>query len=178
MRPTATLARNPNGLYDLTIKGQFFHPHWVAHLSAGLAGQGVSIMSGRAAEEDDLEWSAQFTLDFQGSAAAPEAVDYVGLAAKTLPADLAKVSLTRFRLSRRTDQQLELVLEGPDQIGFLGRILMRLSLLAQFPSEMDINTVAGQIKDRIILHGIGGKGPAEVAKNSLDGMLKQLVTGK
>jgi hypothetical protein len=105
-------------------------------------------------------------------------VDYVGLAGKTLPADLARVNLTGFRVSRREDQQLELELEGPDQIGFLGRILMRLSLLALFPSSMVINTVGGQIKDRIILHGIGGKGPAEAAKVSLEGTLKQMVAAR
>lgn len=178
MRPTATIARNADGLYDLAVKGQFFHPHWVAHLFAGLAAQRVSIVSGRAAEEDELEWSASFTLDFAGSAADPEAVDYVGLAGKTLPADLAKVVLTGFRVTRRDDQQLELELEGPDQIGFLGRILMRLSLLALFPSSMVINTVGGQIKDRIILHGIGGKGPAEAAKVSLEGTLRQMVAAR
>ncbi len=83
--------------------------------------------------------------------------------------------LSRFELSRRSDQQLELKLEGPDQIGFLASILGRVSVLALFPSSLEINTMRGQIRDAIVLRGIGERGPSEAAYQSLERMLRSFV---
>lgn len=175
MTPQSTLLRLPNGLYSLSIKGQFTHPHWMAFLFAGLAMSGISVVSGRAVQAES-GWDAQISLDFSRSNAKPEALDYVAMALqKPLTTDATAPILIKFQITRRVDSSLEVALEGPDQIGFLGRILGRLSLLMLFPTEIEINTVSGTVRDRLVLRGIGGTPPTAVAQSSLETVLRALV---
>lgn len=175
MTPQSSISRLPNGLYSLTVKGRFSHPHWMAFLFAGLAKAGISVVSGRAAQRDG-EWEAQVNLDFGQSSATPESLDYVALALqKPATMDATAPQLLKNHISRRPDASLEITLEGPDQIGFLGRVLGRLSLLMLFPNEIEINTVSGLIRDRLVLRGIGGSPPSAAAQTSLQTMLATLT---
>ena len=177
MLATSTITRSLTGFHELRLQGPFPHPHWIAFLFAGLAQSGVSVVSGRAVQDDKQEWDARINLDFKNSKVTPESLDYIALAArKPVSADMTIPRLSRFQITPRYDGSLEVTLEGPDQIGFLGRLLGRLSLLMLFPSELDINTVSGTIRDRIVLRGIMGTLPAQTMKESLETLLKGLVS--
>jgi hypothetical protein len=89
--------------------------------------------------------------------------------------DVGAPQLRKFQITRRVDSGLEVALEAADQIGFLGRVLGRLSLLMLFPTEIEINTVSGTIRDRLVLRGIGGSPPTATAQSSLETLLRALV---
>jgi hypothetical protein len=178
MTPQSTLTRLPTGLHELKITGNFTHPHWMAFLFSGLAASSVSIVSGRAMQNAGGQWEARLTLDFTSVVVRPESVDYVALALqKPAQTDARAPKLTRFQISRRIDRSLEVTLDGPDQIGFLGRVLGRMSLLMLFPVEMEITTISGTIRDKIVVRGIGGTAPDESAKTSLETLLRVFTTG-
>lgn len=172
MTPQSTLLRLPTGLYELKITGSFTHPHWMAFLFSGLAASGVSVVSGRAMQASSGLWEARLTLDFASVVVRPDTIDYVALALqKPAQTDARAPRLSRFQIARRMDRSLEVTLDGPDQIGFLGRVLGRMSLLMLFPVEMEITTVSGTIRDKIVVRGIGGTAPDESAKTSLETLL-------
>lgn len=173
---TSSITRAQGGWYELSLKGVFPHPHWIAFLFSGLAESQVSVVSGRALRDDNLQWDTRLMLDFARSQAMPEALDYVALAQrKPSAADMTMPRLSRFETRRTRDNSLEMTLEGPDQIGFLGRLLSRVSLLTLFPIQIEINTVSGAIRDRIVMRGIGGVAPAETSDAALQNLLRSLV---
>jgi hypothetical protein len=177
MTPQSSLSALHNGQSELKIAGRFTHPHWMAFLFSGLSAAGVSIISGRAVQ-NETQWDARCILDFSGSNTAPEALDFVMLALQRPESSVSSAKspiLSQFQIARRADQSLEVWLHGPDQIGFLGRVLSRLSLIMLFPIEIEINTVAGQIRDYIVFRGIGGMAPNDDAKKSLEILLKSCV---
>lgn len=171
--PTASLQRLPDGFVEVGLRGEFSHPHWLAYLLRGLSENQVSLVSGRAVQGDTLEWDARIVLDFRPSQLQPEKLDYITLAHQRMDmATLAAPQLGGFRIARRSDLQLEVHLEAPDQVGFLGRLLTRVSSLGLFPSEMEIATVGGRIKDRIIFRGIMNKAPTDTVQKSLEAMFR------
>jgi hypothetical protein len=166
-----------DGMYELSMQGRLHRPHWVVQLFAALSQQHVSILSGSASQEKQGEWRSRFVLDFSNSSADPKHLDYTAFSEQTAGGDRAAApKLTRFDLSRRADQLLELKVEGPDQIGFLASILARVSGLALFPFSLEINTYQGQIRDVIVLRGIGDRGPSDAVYQSLERMLRSFVT--
>ena len=174
---TSQIIRIGSGLYQLTLHGQFAHPHWVAFLFASLADQQVSVVSGRAAQTDLQQWEACLDLDFRRSTAAPDALDYEALARRRPPSsDLSLPRLTAFTLMRQP-HGLEARLEGPDQIGFLGRLLNRVCLLGLFPVEIKIATHAGQIRDAVVFQSIGNAVPDAAVEATLRSTLQAMVTG-
>ena len=175
MPATTSISRAPNGDHELRLQGQFERAHWVAFLFSGLSRLEIAVISGKATRDRDRNWNARFTLDFRGSQAVPERVDYLQLAQQETTSAFAPPLLSEFAITRRSDQALEVILQGPDQIGFLGRILLKLSLLTLFPIEMEINTVSGRIHDRIVFCGIGGLPPGTSVDASLEAMLRGLV---
>jgi len=176
MAQNSTIARSHTGQHELHLTGHFQHPHWVAFLFTALAAQHISIVSGRALQDANQEWDARFELNFDRSTSTPDALDYIALTGQTsMPADTAQPQLTSYTLTPRASG-LEVQLIGPDQIGFLGRILRRISLLALFPVDIQIATVAGSIKDRITFRAIGGGPVSEGVLSMLDNLLKEMVT--
>lgn len=171
--PTTSLQRLPDGFVEVGLRGEFSHPHWLAYLLRGLSEGQVSLVSGRAVQSDTLEWDARIVLDFRPSQLLPEKLDYVTLAHQRMEmATLAAPQVGSFRIVRRSDLQLEVQLEAPDQVGFLGRLLTRVSSLGLFPSEMEIATVAGRVKDRIVFRGIMNKAPTDTVQKSLEAMFR------
>lgn len=171
--PTTLLQKLPDGSVEVALRGAFSHPHWLAYLLRALSESQVSLVSGRAVQGDTLEWDARIVLDFRPSQLQPEKLDYVMLAHQRMDmATLAAPQLGGFRIARRSDLQLEVHLEAPDQVGFLGRLLTRVSSLGLFPSEMEIATVGGRIKDRIIFRGIMNKAPTDTVQKSLEAMFR------
>lgn len=176
MSTTANIIRLPSGHYELSLDGRLTHPHWVAFLFTGLAKSNVSVVAGQAKQQDIQQWSARFNLDFSKSRMMPESIDYVGLSQhKSGAIDMQNPVLTKYEILRRADQSLEVRLEGPDQLGFLSRLLGRFSLLMLFPTEIEIRTVGGQVRDRLVFRGMGGTPPDETARVSLDTMLRGFV---
>jgi len=172
----SSITPTPDGLYELSMHGRLHRPHWVVHLFAALSQLHISIISGYATQEKKGEWKSKFILDFANSTSNPKQLDYTAFSETTPQGERPNApKLSRFNLSRRADHLIELSLEGPDQIGFLASILARVSGLALFPSSLEINTVAGQIRDSIVLRGIGDKGPSDAAYQALDRMLKSFV---
>lgn len=175
--PTASVQRLPDGFVEVALRGAFSHPHWLAYLLRALAESQVSLVSGRAAQDDALDWDARIVLDFRQSQLQPEQLDYVALAQQRFnTATLAAPQLGGFRIMRRSDLQLETHLEAPDQVGFLGRLLTRVSSLGLFPSAMEIATVGGCIRDRIVFRGIMNKAPTDTVQKSLEAMCRLMMT--
>jgi len=173
----STISSTPEGLYRLSLHGRLHRPHWVAQLFSALAQLRISIISGEASQEKGGEWTSSFLLDFADSSADPHHLNYTAFTEQPATGERhAAPRLSRFEITRRPDQLIELRLEGPDQIGFLASVLARVSGLALFPSKLEIDTMAGKIKDSIVLRGIGDRGPSEAAYQSLDRMLKSFVS--
>ncbi len=177
MKPVVSVTRLPNGLFELQMKGRFAHPHWVAHLCSGLASQKVSVVSGKAAQLPSQEWDAGFVVNFEQSAANPHLMDYGALCIATSEMSSGStLRISTFQVTRRADQFLEVRLQGPDQVGFLGQLLSQSSLLGLFPVEMEIVTLAGKIQDRIVFTGILNSAPTETVESLLGAMLRGLKT--
>jgi hypothetical protein len=175
MAPASTISRLGNNLYELNIRGFFPHPHWMVFLFSGLTDLKVSVLRGKAAQDRGQQWDASFRLDFGKSPAPAEDVNYISLTQKKVRADEMKSPrLSKFRKNRRSDGSIEVHFEGADEIGFLGRFLGELSLLALFPVELEINTVGGSVQDRIVLRGFGGLPPGEHIDEALQNLLESL----
>lgn len=175
-----SISSNVDGTYELSLQGRIHRPHWILQLFAALSQQQVSIISGVATQEKRGEWKSKFILDFSNSSANPQGLDYAAFTELSSAGERSSIApkITRFTLARRSDNQLDLKLEGPDQIGFLASILGRVSVFALFPSSLEINTVKGQISDAIILRGIGERGPSDAAYQSLERMLRGFTIAK
>lgn len=173
MSTTANIVQLPSGQYELNLQGRLAHPHWVGFLFTGLAQLNISVVAGHATQRDIQDWTARFTLDFSSSRSRPDTVDFVGLTQrKAASIDMKNPVLSKFEVLRRADQGLEVRLEGPDQLGFLSRLLGRFSLLMLFPTEIEIRTVGGQVRDRLVFRAMGGTPPDESARQALEAMLK------
>jgi hypothetical protein len=168
---TAALEQAPDGMHRLSLEGAFSHPHWLAFLCGGLSAARVSVVSGSAVRPRPLHWEGHFLV------AGPVAGLDVLTMASTRPAvrDATSPVLSSYSVNRRTDGQLELRVEAPDSLGFLGRLLSRISLLTLLPSELEIATVGGTITDPFVLGGIGTSPPNEEVLTALRSMLGQML---
>ena len=175
MPPQFSLAKSRNRVQQLRICGEFQHPHWIPYLFSGLSNLKVSVMRGTATRAATRDWDATFDLDFTECSRTPDKIDYLTLSQQQTALAFAPPTLSQFQITRRTDQSLEVLLHGPDQIGFLGRILSKLALFMLFPTELEIDTVAGRIQDRIVFRSLGGMPPSELAEKSLETMLREFV---
>jgi hypothetical protein len=171
----STITSTAEGYYRLKLEGRIHRPHWVAQLFSALAGLRISVVSGEAMQTKGGDWTSSFLLDFSGSAADPQHLNFSAFTEQPAGDRPPPPKLTRFEIVRNTEQLIELRLEGPDQVGFLASILLRVSGLALFPSKLEIDTVAGRIKDAVTLRGIGDRGPSEAAYQSLERMLKSFM---
>lgn len=177
MPPTASVRLLPGGGHHLAIQGQFTHPHWFVFLFQGLAERQVSVESGWARSGKTNQWDSELVLDFRRSAATPETLNYVELALQKRPApeQVELPRLSRFSVARTADESLELRVEGPDQVGFLARLLRRVSGMMLLPTEIEIATLSGRIQDRFVLRGPTGGPPDEGDRQALEVLLKSLV---
>jgi hypothetical protein len=168
--------RSAGGLYELSIGGRF-HPGWGGSLANGLAQHGVSIVRGFARKTEALRWRARFELEPTAGGDNPLALDYLDLASRPLPSRRpAEVSLDRYVLcsSAAHGGSVEVGVEGPDQVGFLGALLKRFAFLALFPEEMSVDTREGRVHDVFWLKGIGRTIPSDEARGGLGRILRRL----
>ena len=162
MPPALSLVDLPDGCANLKLEGEILHPHWVAFLFSGLGASHVSVVSGQAKQKSIVSWQASFRLDFARCPTPPKNLDFLGmLNQEQLPLNVEIPHLGDYQIVRRPDESLEVRVQGPDQIGFLGRLLAKLCILGLFPVEMSIDTVAGRIQDSFVFRGIAGVAPNE-----------------
>lgn len=167
---TATIVTESGGLHRVELGGSFSHPHWLAFLCGGLSAEGVSVVSGRASRVEPLRWEGHFLVD-----GPVDGLDVVALAGRR-PAvrDALVPRLTSYTLARRADRDLELGVEAPDERGFLGRLLSRVSLLTLLPVAVEIDTRGGRVSDRFVLSGIGSSKPGAEVQEALATMLETM----
>jgi hypothetical protein len=164
---------SPHGL-RWELSGRFEHPHWLAHLCTGLADIGISVVTGHAVRRTTGIWDAQLEVDVTGSAVAPEEVDLVALAAEPPRSrEPAPLRLASVEVSRREDGYLVVRVSAVDELGFLSRLLRRVSLLTLHPVEVTVATRAGVVDDRLVLSGIGSHVPSE----EIHELLVHVLTG-
>jgi len=161
-------------MHELRLQDRFYHPHWLAFLMSGLSQIKVSVVSGKAAQIAPQEWDVTLQLDFRGSVTVPERVDFRALTEKTAVLDANSIQLNSYLITRRFDKAIEVHIQGLDQLGFLGRFLTKVSLLALYPIEVKIGTVGGRISDQIVLNGLGNSPPSEEQQAALDSMLRMM----
>ncbi|HEX8834451.1 MAG TPA: hypothetical protein VF719_09635 [Abditibacteriaceae bacterium] len=175
MLPVSSITRVGAGSYELRLQGDLSHPHWMAFLFSGLAASQIAVVSGHILRGANLQWDTRLYLDFSQCKTLPENIDYLALAQrKPSITDTKPPRLGRFNIVR-LDNGLEATLEGPDQIGFLGRLFSQVALLGLFPTQITIATIGGRIHDRVVFQGIGGTTPNADIQNSLQLMLGNLV---
>jgi hypothetical protein len=163
----ASITAAPGGLHRVQLDGPFAHPHWLAFLCGGLSAAGVAVVSGVAVRPEPLCWTAHFLVS-----GPVEGLDVVALAGRRPPRRDATVPhVTSYDVTRQADGQLSLTVEAADSLGFLGRLLSRISLLTLLPSALEISTERGRISDRFVLSGIGSAAPSEEVHEALQGML-------
>ncbi|MBL6750881.1 MAG: hypothetical protein ISP90_10185 [Nevskia sp.] len=166
-----------SGQHHLELNGSCRNPHWITALFQGLSDHRISIVSGHVTLGPQHEWHGRFHLDCAECRIDVSRIDYSGMTERTTSALLVSEAplLSTFSVTRRADQSLELRIDAPDQRGFLGRILARISGLGLFPVSMDIGTVNGRINDRLVFRGIGGMAPGEPVAKALDTLLNRFT---
>ena len=166
LEPGFRVTRTSSGQYDLKMWGKM-PIGWVANLTGGMAGTGISIQRGTVQKVDGMAWQAGFEMTPLSLDAAPERIDFLGLASRVSgSAATAGFSLDSFILREPSAPRQPLYLEvrAPDQKGFLGALLGRLAFFSLFPEEMAIETRDNHVHDRFWLRSPGGQSPsAEVA---------------
>jgi hypothetical protein len=178
--PGFEIRRAEGGLFTLQIWGRH-RPGWSGSLAEGLSAQRVSLIRGFTRKFGAMRWLAELTLERTQGAADPLALDYLELAARPLPSGWRRpVRLDAFKLlpSAKHGGSLLLEVEGDDEVGFLGALLMRLAFLSLFPEELHIDTRDGRAHDRFHLVGIGKSRPSDSAAEALETMLQGLVRAR
>jgi hypothetical protein len=166
-----TLAAPVTTRWDLS--GRYQHPHWLAHVCSGLTDRGISVMAGRAARRAAGEWDAHLDVDLSGAVVPTLPEDVHALAAPTRRRnDRVELRLASVRLARLADGFLALDVTAPDELGFLGRLLRRVSLLSLYPVEVQVATHGGTVHDRLVLAGIGSSRPSEDIGEVLEQVLR------
>lgn len=162
LEPGYTVTRKSPGEYDLKLWGKM-PIGWIANLTGGIAGSGISIERGSVRKVAGSAWQAGFAIKPLSGDAAPERVDYLGLTRRVAGTALATgFTLDGFTMREPAGNRDPLYLEvrAPDQRGFLGVLLNRLAFFSLFPEEMSIETADNRIHDRLWLKSPGGQSPS------------------
>jgi hypothetical protein len=137
------------------------HPDWLANVCCGLAGLGISVVTGHATHDAGGWWRAHLDVDVTRALVDPESVDVAALEAERQPARSTEpLRLTALDVARREDGLLVVQLAAPDELGFLGRLLRELATLKLHPFEVAVSTRTGVAHDRLVLSAAGGQAPS------------------
>ncbi|MCE9530214.1 MAG: hypothetical protein K8T89_03625 [Planctomycetes bacterium] len=174
MKSQHELITQTDGRYELTLKGSFPF-QWPGNLASALAALRINVISG-VARKENLTWQATFKLDCKRYLGTPDRIDFTELAKKEpdhLPEEA--IRLSAFTLQHLPSGELEAIVCGPDQIGFLARFLRRISILGLFPRSFELDTVREQVRDRFVLGCIGTLMPPPSLVAVLNSTLQTLV---
>ncbi len=163
--------------HQLELEGTCRNPYWITALFQGLSDYRISIVSGQASLAASNEWRGRFHLDCSDCSSDVTRIDYSAMTERSSATLLVAETplLSAFKVSRRPDQSLDLRIDAPDQRGFLGKILARISGLGLFPVAMEIGTVNNRINDRLVFRGIGGMVPGESIPKALETLLNRFL---
>ena len=158
------------------LSGTYDHPHWLAHVCSGLGDRGISVVGGRAVRGAAGAWDAYLDVDTSGAIVPVEEVDVAAIAAGARAGrDPVPLRLTSVEVTRRPDLMLQVDVSAADEIGFLGRLLLRVSLYGLYPSEVEVSTGDGVVRDRVVLTGMGAAIPNETVAQQLSDLLSARV---
>jgi len=178
--PGFEIRRAEGRLFTLQLWGRL-QPGWSGSLAEGLSARRVSLVRGFARKLGAMRWLAELGLERTEGSADPIGLDYLELASRPLPSGWQRpIRLDGFKLlpSAKHGGSLLLEVQGEDEVGFLGALLMRLAFLSLFPEELHIDTRGGHVHDRFHLVGIGKSQPSEKTAESLESMLRGLVRAR
>ncbi len=150
---------------------------WADRLCRGLARSGLTVHRGFAKHGAGAEWIASFELERCRGGLDPMLVDYLALAVRVpSPSAPPPIALEHYHTEEGPEYGgcLRLEVVGPDQLGFLGGLLERLSFLGLVPEEMEVETGPGGVHDRFLLRTRAGAlpGPATVR------ILREVLAGR
>lgn len=158
------------------LSGQPEHPHWLASVCTGLSELGIGVVAGHALREPGGTWRAHLDVDVSAALVVPDDVDVAALAARPLqPGDHTALRLSAVEVRRRADGFLLIEVAAPDETGFLGRLLRRVSLLGLYPLEVSVATQDGVVHDRLVLSGIGVTVPSDDVAVTVEQVLLGLL---
>jgi hypothetical protein len=154
--------------YLLNVAGRLASG-WAGRFAGRLAERGINIEKATASRDARGFWTAGFEVTRTADGMDPEEVDFSDLlTAEPLAADVEPPRVYGYSLRRLLGEaRLVLELEAPDQIGFLSRLLRRLSFFPLFPVEMKIETAGGIVRDTVHLTSVGGSAPSANAVAAL-----------
>lgn len=163
-------------IYELRIEGRPQNANWISALSAGLAERGAQILSGRVQALGELDWEAEFQIDFANARVAPEVFDYLSvLRTATWPTSMAQPMLRRFCMARRLNGTLEVIVEAAEQVNLIGRLLIRYAGVGLFPQSLELWPQHGRTRCRFVLRGIGGNAPGVATPRALEMVLSRML---
>ena len=156
------------------LSGTYDHPHWLAHVCSGLADRGFSVLRGQAVRRAAGAWEAHLDVDASRADVPDHEVDLVAMTAGIRATrDVVPLRLASATVSRLPTGFLQLDVSAPDELGFLGRLLRRVSLLSLYPAEVSVSTRSGVVHDRFVLSGIG----SSVPNDEVAVLLEQVLGG-
>jgi hypothetical protein len=158
------------------LSGTYDHPHWLAHVCSGLADRGVSVIAGQAVRRAGGTWDAHLDVDTSRAVVPVAEADVASIAGGArIGRDLVDLRLASAAVTRLPDLMLQVDVSAADELGFLGRLLRRVSLYGLYPSEVRVSTSDGVVHDRLVLTGIGASIPNEGVAQQLADVLSARV---
>jgi hypothetical protein len=156
---------------------------WAAPLFRGLARHGIQVVRGHARREADGRHHASFEIERGPRASDPLRLDVLALATARPAASAAAAAFVldghRLLSSRAFGGSLRLDVHGPDQHGFLGGLLDRLTFLSLVPEAMAVETGPEGVCDRFHLKTVDGRMPGPAVRGVLRDVLDgRLLTGE
>lgn len=171
---TCHVSHLDSGLHAVRISGRL-PPGWIGAFSLACSPLGIDIRQGFARRPGPSRWTSEFLVASAAGSPAVERMDFLALARQeSAAAPLESIGIDRYVIRRPhlASSELELEVEGRDQIGFLGSLLKRLALLALFPHEVEIETRGDIVSDRFLVSSLGGRRPSQEALDALEAMLE------
>lgn len=170
---TSRLVPKSRGRLALHLSGSL-HAAWAGRLAAGLGARHIGVVRATA-RRGSTRWTAEIELDVPKGAPAPSAAEVVALMREHVdPGRAGPVVLAACRLApSRRDLRVEL--RAADAVGFLGSVLLLFAELGLFPRAMEVETVAGEVRDVFFLQTLTGEPPAVPVVAALRRRLDALV---
>ena len=158
------------------LSGTYDHPHWLAHVCSGLGDRGVSVVAGQAVRRAAGAWDAHLDVDTSRAIVPVDEIDVSAIAGGArVGRDVVQLQLMSVEVTRLPDLMLQVDVSARDELGFLGRLLRRVSLYGLYPSEVGVSTGDGVVHDRLVLTGMGASIPNEAVAQQLSDVLSAHV---
>lgn len=151
-------------------------PGWAGRVAAGLAARRVNVVRGHARRIGPVHWIGELEVEALDAAVDAAGIDLLALAARepAAGAPASHLHLDGYRIEPAGDD-LRVHVRARDQVGFLERLLGVFAMFVLFPREMEIETVAGEVRDTFTLRAMGDRPAPPALVRSLEAMLARLA---